>query len=325
MAASRSRRLPDLLSRVDSFLRSHVRAGEPLVVGLSGGCDSLVLLHLVVGVAGGSAVSAIHVHHGLSPNADDWLEFCQKQCAGLNVPLICRRVAVDRVSGQGIEAAARSARYEAFVDALPAGSALLLAQHRGDQAETLLFNLFRGCGLSGAAAIRPQRYHHGLRILRPLLSTARAEIECWARAHQLDWIDDESNDDRRFSRNFLRHEVMPAICQRFPAAEASLARAAGAFAEASDLLDEMAAADWLLVQHGESARMSMLRKLSTPRLKNLLRWRLRCLNWQAPVAARLEEFVRQLQKAGPDRHPELVLPTGKMRVAAGLLHWVSRG
>lgn len=323
MAASRNSLQPNLPGRVAGFLSRHVRDGQELVVALSGGCDSIVLLNLVASVAGSFPLSAVHVHHGLSPNADAWLEFCQKRCAALQIPLRCCRVAVDKDSGQGIEAAARAARYAAFVDSVPPGSALLLAQHQGDQAETVMFNLLRGCGVNGAAAIRQQRSHDGLSILRPLLTTSRKEIESWARANQLEWIDDESNDDRYFSRNFLRHEVLPGIKQRFPAAELALGRAAGAFAEAADLLDELAAQDWAAVHAGEGARLPLLRVLSKARLKNLLRWRLRQLNWQLPVATRLDEFVRQLQTAGPDRHPALILPAGTMRVAGGVLHWVS--
>lgn len=323
MVASRNNLPPDLLGRVDGFLNRHVPAGQALVVGLSGGCDSIVLLNLLVSLAPSSSVTAVHVHHGLSPNADAWLAFCQARCADLKVPLRWCHVAVDKACGQGIEAAARVARYAAFVDLVPPGSALLLAQHQGDQAETLIFNLLRGCGVNGAAAIRPQRYQNGLTVLRPLLTTSREEIESWANANQLEWIDDESNDDRYFSRNFLRHEVLPTIRQRFPAAELALGRAAEAFAEAADLLDALAEQDWQLVHVGESVRLSLLRQLTTPRLKNLLRWRLRQLNWQVPVSARLEEFVRQLQTAGPDRHPELILSSGKMRVAGGMLHWLS--
>jgi tRNA(Ile)-lysidine synthase len=167
-----------------------------------------------------------------------------------------------------------------------------------------------------------ERRFGGLRLLRPLLDISRAEIESYASAEGLAWVDDESNTDTSLTRNFLRHEALTAISQRFPAAEASLAQAASHFAEAASLLDELAVLDWLGVGDGDAARMSALRQLSLPRLKNLLRHRLRCLGWQVPVATRLEEFARQLHSAAPDRHPELVLPNGKMRVARGLLNWL---
>jgi tRNA(Ile)-lysidine synthase len=185
-----------------------------------------------------------------------------------------------------------------------------------------LFNLLRGTGVTGAAGMPVERRFGKLRLLRPLLDVSRAEIEGYATAEGLAWINDESNADTSLTRNFLRHETLTAISQRFPSAEASLVQAASHFAEAAGLLDELAAQDWQFVREKDAARMPALRQLSLPRLKNLLRYRLRCLGWQVPVAARLEEFARQLQSAAPDRHPELVLPAGKMRVARGLLDWL---
>lgn len=322
MVASRNKPLADLSGRVGAFLAGRLAPDECLCVGLSGGCDSVVLLHLLsrLGLAG--RLSAIHVHHGLSPNADSWAEFCADYCRNLDVPLSIRPVTVDRKNGLGLEAAARQARYAAFAEG--GGDCLLLAQHRGDQAETLLFNLLRGTGVTGAAAMLAERRFGDLRLLRPLLDVSRAEIEAYAQANNLAWVDDESNIDLSLSRNFLRHQGLTALSQRFPAAESSLSQAAANFAEAALLLDELAELDWDLVADGEAARLSALRSLSLPRLKNLLRHRLRQIGWRVPVAARLDEFARQLQTAGADRHPELVLPEGKMRSALGRLRWEAR-
>ncbi|MFZ2972581.1 MAG: tRNA lysidine(34) synthetase TilS [Ferribacterium limneticum] len=320
MAATRNSLSADLRKRVGAFLATRLQPDARLWVGLSGGCDSVVLLH-VLSRLGFDNLSAMHVHHGLSPNADAWAEFCAGYCERLGIPLTVRHVTVDASSGQGLEAAARDARYAVFAEC--SGDSLLLAQHRGDQAETVLFNLLRGTGVTGAAGMPVERRFGGLRLLRPLLDITRAEIESYASANSLAWITDESNTDTSLTRNFLRHEALTTISQRFPGAEASLAQAANHFAEAASLLDELALLDWQGVGDGEVARMPALRQLSLPRLKNLLRHRLRCLGWQVPVASRLEEFARQLQSAAPDRHPELVLPNGKMRVARGLLHWLS--
>lgn len=322
MAASRNSRKADLPERVGQQLAARLSGSESLCVGLSGGCDSVVLLHLLSRLPRQGRLSAIHVHHGLSPNADAWAEFCVALCASLGLPLILRRVAVDRDSGSGLEAAAREARYQAFsaVDA----DCLMLAHHRGDQAETMLFNLLRGTGVVGAAGMRPERALGSLRLLRPLLAVSRSEIESYAQAHDLRWIDDESNQDISLSRNFLRHRVLTVASQHFPAAEAALAQAAANFAEAGQLLDELAEADWLVAADHETARLDALRRLSLPRLKNLLRHHLRVLGWRAPVAARLDEFARQLHAAGPDRHPELLLPEGVMRAGRGRLHWLAQ-
>lgn len=289
-------------------------------VGLSGGCDSVVLLHALSRLVLAGPLRAIHIHHGLSANADDWADFCADYCRRLGVPLTVRRVAVDAASGQGLEAAARSARYAAFAEG--AEGSLLLAHHRGDQAETVLFNLLRGSGVAGAAAMPAERRCGQLRLLRPMLDVSRREIEAYAMAAGLSWIDDESNVDTALTRNYLRHEALVSLSQRFPGAEASLARAAANFSEAADLLDELAELDWQGVSDGEAARLSGLRQLSPARLKNLLRYRLRWLSWRVPVAARLDEFARQLHVAGPDRHPELVLPDGVMRIAGRVLHWL---
>lgn len=320
MAASRNKPLSDLPGRVGSFLAARLVPDTPLWLGLSGGCDSVVLLHLLVKQGFSGRLSAIHVHHGLSPNADAWASFCTAYCENLAVPLVIRHVAVEQKNGLGLEAAARQARYAAFADC--AAGNLLLAQHRGDQAETVLFNLLRGSGVVGAAAMPAERQFGALRLLRPLLGISRGEVEAYARANALRWVDDESNADTSLTRNFLRHETLTAVSQRFPAAESSLAQAASNFAEAVELLDDLAEMDWQFVRDGDAAQLLPLRSLSLSRLKNLLRYRLRKLGWRVPVATRLDEFCRQLQTAAPDRHPILILPEGKMRSGRGLLRWL---
>ena len=320
MVASRNRLSNNLLNRVSAFVAARTAPDEPVALGLSGGCDSVVLLHLLASLQLGPRLTAVHVHHGLSPNADHWADFCSQRCDRLNVPLQILRVSVDRQSGLGIEAAARAARYEAFAQS--GLTALFLAHHQGDQAETLLFNLLRGAGVAGAAAIAEVRQHGQSRLLRPLLAQPRLVLEDYARANNLTWIDDESNDDTTLTRNFLRHQVLTVMNQRFPAAEQNLAQASRHFAEATLLLDELAAADWQMAGDGDALHIKRLRTLSVPRIKKLLRFRLRQLAWQAPSSARLDEFVRQLISAAPDRHPELKLGAGSMRVAKGHLHWL---
>lgn len=321
MAVSRKLPQADLPDSLAAFLTTRLPRQAHLCVGLSGGCDSVSLLHALTACWPVSQISAIHVHHGLSPNADAWATFCIEFAHSLAVPLDVRRVSVDLTGGQGLEAAARQARYAEF--SRLACDALLLAQHRGDQAETVLLNLLRGAGVLGAAGMLSDRLEAGVRILRPLLGVSRAAIETYAAAQRLSWVEDESNADTRYSRNYLRHRVLPDLTARFPACEAALAGAAERFAEAQDLLDELAALDWSLAAENGSARLSVLRTLSVSRLKNLLRYRLRVLGWQPPVAARLNEFARQLLVAGPDRHPELRLPAGRMVYRHGAVHWLA--
>ena len=322
MAASRNSLRSSLPARVAAFLAARGARDVHLCVGLSGGCDSVVLLHVLAALGLGGRLRAVHVHHGLSANADRWAAFCSDYCRNLGIELLVERVEVDRHSGLGLEAAAREARYRVF--SRSAGELLLLGHQRGDQAETVLFNLLRGAGVAGAAAIPVERRQQGLRILRPLLDVSRDEIEAYARDHRLDWVDDESNCDTGLSRNFLRHRVLTVLGARFPAAERNLAQAAGHFAEADVLLGELALIDWRAAADGEALKLAKLRELSLPRLKNLLRYRLRELGWHAPAAARLQEFSRQLQTAGADRHPALDLAEGSMIAGGGVLRWVAR-
>ena len=322
MAASRNKLSNELLNRVGDFVAARTATDEPLALGLSGGCDSLVLLHLLASLGLGQRLSAIHVHHGLSPNADTWANFCAEFCARLDISLDVQSVTVNLKSGQGIEAAARQARYAAFSNC--AAPTILLAHHQGDQAETLLFNLLRGAGVAGAAGMADERRHGDIRILRPLLNVPRSALEAYAVANQLSWIEDESNTDTRFTRNFLRHDVLTVISQRFPAAEQNLAQAAGHFSEAAVLLDALAEEDWQMARDVETLNLRRLRPLGAARIKNLLRYRLRQMAWQTPVATRLDEFVRQLLSAAPDRHPELKLDKGLMRIAKGQLSWITQ-
>jgi tRNA(Ile)-lysidine synthase len=322
MAASRNSLQSSLPARVAAFLATRTTPGENICVGLSGGCDSVVLLHVLAVLGPREHLRAVHVHHGLSANADRWAAFCADYCRDLGIDLLVERVEVDRHSGLGLEAAAREARYRVFSGS--AGELLLLGHHQGDQAETLLFNLLRGAGVAGAAGIPVERRRQQLRILRPLLDVSRDEIETYARDHQLAWVDDESNRDTGLSRNFLRHRVLTVLGARFPAAERNLAQAAGHFAEADVLLGELALIDWRSAADGEALKLAMLRELSLPRLKNLLRYRLRQLGWRAPAAVRLDEFARQLQTAGADRHPALDLAEGSMIAGGGVLRWVAR-
>ncbi len=289
-------------------------------MAFSGGRDSMVLLHAAAALWP-PHLRALHVNHGLSPNADAWQAHCAQFCAALDVPLQVERVSVEAHGGLGLEAAARNARYEAFARA--GTEVLLLAHHQGDQAETVLFNIVRGAGTAGAAGIPLMRDTNGLRLMRPLLDVPPEALAAYAQAHSLVWVEDESNADGRFSRNYLRHRVMPALADRFPGVTQCLGAAAGRFAEAEALLADLAAMDWQSSADGDALPLKAAKRLSLPRLKNLLRWRLRCLGWRAPVAARMDEFVHQLGTAGPDRHPLLELAEGRMRVKQGRLFWES--
>lgn len=314
MASSRNRSPADLDSVAARAIEPHARHGARFAVGLSGGVDSVALLHALCHVRDGAelALSAIHVDHGLSGQSGQWARFCAALCAEWNVPLTVLRVDVERHSTDGLEGAARRARYDAF-----AGQPfdfLLLAHHRNDQAETLLLNLLRGAGVGGAAAMSPHAEmrlgNRRLRILRPWLDQPRAAIEDYAARHGLHWVTDESNATDQFSRNFLRTRVLPLLAERFPGGDAALARAAVRFAEAEALLDQLAQTDAMAADRDLAA--AALRQLSEERACNVLRWFLKEHGVAAPSAARLAEYARQLRQA-PDAR-SLSLPLGARRL-----------
>ncbi|ANS44406.1 tRNA lysidine(34) synthetase TilS [Serratia inhibens] len=212
-----------------------------LLVAFSGGLDSSVLLHLLVHLQRqlpDLQLRAVHVHHGLNVFADEWVAHCQRQCAAWQLPLVVQHVQVDGRQG-GIEAAARAARYSAFVATLAADEALLTAQHLDDQCETFLLALKRGSGPAGLSAMAAQASLGSNPLLRPLLGISRLQLEDYAQRHQLAWIDDDSNQDPRFDRNFLRLQVLPLLNQRWPYFAAATARSASLCAEQEQLLDEL--------------------------------------------------------------------------------------
>jgi tRNA(Ile)-lysidine synthase len=281
------------------------KAAPSLLLAFSGGVDSCVLLHALVQAKKTLDVNlqVMHVHHGLSPNADAWADFCANTCAGYQVPFACVKVQVEKGAGLGLEAAAREARYQALLAAN--ADVILLAHHQDDQAETLLLQLLRGAGLKGLSAMASQDAQRSL--LRPLLDISRLEIEAYAQAAQLTWIEDESNLDTQYDRNYCRHEVMPVLKARFPAAGATLARSASHMAEAADLLDELAQIDAQICVFEGRIDVACLSALSLPRAKNLFRWWLLSLHFLAPSKERLDDMLKQLSNAGADATIKIVL------------------
>lgn len=249
--------------------------GKRVAVGLSGGVDSVVLLHAL---SRHLPVRAVHVHHGLSPNADAWARFCRARCRSLGVPLTVRRMRVAR-AGKGLEAAAREARYAVF-RSLPV-DAIVLAHQLDDQAETVLMNLLRGAGLRGASGMPAVRRFHGKALVRPLLEVPREAIVDYAKRHGLEWIEDESNAREALTRNFLRRRIGPLLAERYPRWREALARAARHFSRAE--LDEQRLVRSFLAGQGlrapsEAKLAEMVKQLAAGRSGALIehdgaRWR----------------------------------------------------
>ncbi|PJI51036.1 MAG: tRNA lysidine(34) synthetase TilS [Pseudomonas sp.] len=316
-------------SRLLSFLLPW-RTAPGWRVAFSGGLDSTVLLHLLAQLARREALpplSAIHVHHGLQAVADGWPEHCQRFCNVLGVPLQVARVQVD--GGASLERAAREARYAAFTASLGEGDCLLTGQHRDDQAETVLFRLFRGAGVRGLSGMAASRRLGAGMLLRPLLGFDREELERYARSHGLSWVEDPSNASDDYDRNYLRNRVLPGIVQRWPSAVETITRSAAHLAEADGLLGELAQND--LISTGArneyigmqlpSLAVAALAELSEPRQRNALR------HWLAPLA-RLPDSAhwagwQDLRDAREDAEPIWRLADGELRRAHGRLWWLA--
>ncbi|APV41052.1 tRNA lysidine(34) synthetase TilS [Pseudomonas frederiksbergensis] len=301
-------------------------------IAFSGGLDSTVLLHLLVHLAKTEslpALSAIHVHHGLQAAADAWPDHCQSVCDALGVPLQVVRVQVQ--PGASIERAARDARYAAFIEATQANEVLMTAQHRDDQAETLLFRLLRGAGVRGLSGMPSERPLGRGHLLRPLLDVTRAELEAYATEHQLSWIEDPSNQDHQFSRNYLRHQVFPVLTARWPQAVATMARSAAHLSEAQGLLDELAQID---LSHASTAsdfdwlglpslELAPLEKLSDARQRNALS------HWLKPLTTLPDSDHwsgwENVRDATGDARPLWRLAAGELHRAGGRLWWLSGG
>jgi tRNA(Ile)-lysidine synthase len=276
-------------------------------VAYSGGLDSSVLLHALHACAGRlqAEIGAVHVNHGLQVHAAAWEAHCRQVCMALGVRYASLSVAAAAAPGESPEAAARAARYAALGRWLPAGHCLLTAQHRDDQAETLLLQLLRGSGVHGLAAM-PEliAFGNGLH-LRPLLDYPRSDLHAWARAGGLAWIDDPSNLDVAFDRNFLRAGVLPVLRQRWPAAASSLARSAGHCAEAADLVGQLAELDLQHVQgrHAGTLSVACLDSLPAARRRNVLRHWMRAHTGAFPPAVILAHVLRDVLASRQDAEP----------------------
>ncbi len=297
-------------------------------LGLSGGLDSMVLLYALSLLRGSSElppISAVHVHHGLHADADRWAAQCADACRRAGVPL--RVVQVSVGPGASVENAARDARYAAFEAVLEPGEVLLLAHHRDDQVETLLFRLLRGTGLRGLAGM-PLRRSLGSGILfRPLLDWSRSQLHGWAQQQGLTWIEDPANSDLRFARTALRHDILPRMRATWSMADNSLLRLAGHVGEALELLDERAEEDWRQVApppgdpwfHGWPALLTEpLLGLSSARQANLLRFWLHRHGCQMPDQRQHHELISQLA-ARHDSQPSIALDRYRLMRAGGYL------
>lgn len=309
------------IARCQSFQR--------LVVGYSGGLDSAVLLHALISCSAlASRVVAIHIHHGISPHADLWQAHCQDVCAQANILFCTQSVHFDRTSN--IEEGARDARYAAFHAFLKEGDCLLLGHHLDDQAETVLLQLFRGAGVDGLSGMSAFRAFGAHFLARPLLSVSRQQLQHYALAHHLSWVDDDSNVCTDYSRNYVRQQIMPLIRARWPGAPANLAQTALHCQQAQKNLHDLACHDYPYLRHqGERTLMStnlacldvtILKNISPSRMINVVRAWIKENNLQVPSAAIVQRILDEVVMSREDAQPVVCWPKGQVRRYRGYLY-----
>ncbi|PXW90843.1 tRNA(Ile)-lysidine synthase [Nitrosomonas sp. Nm84] len=327
MAHIRKSKSNSLVCDTQKVLLAHIKQGSHLTIALSGGIDSIVLLHVLVTLSKQMqfTLSAVHVNHGISRNAVLWSRFCCDLCNAYGISIHVAYIHISKESGISLEAVARDERYRIFNHVQ--ADYVVLAQHLDDQAETLLLQLFRGAGIKGLSAmpvVRKQSSDNAPQILRPLLEVSRSRIESYARQNKLNWINDESNDSITFDRNFLRHDILPVLRERYPNYPQTLLRTSRHLSEASLLLDELAVMDSEHCLVSGRLQIDGLRQLSFPRAKNLFRYTLLQQGASLPSTVKLEETLHQLLSLSSDNQFHISFGNTEIRCYQGAVYILSR-
>jgi len=283
-------------------------AKKKVWIAYSGGVDSHVLLHLLASASSEQAiqVNAIHIDHGLQPHSVQWVKHCANTAEALNVHFVSISVRVENIDSLGMEAAAREARYKALEQYLSDDDILLTAQHQEDQAETLLLQLLRGAGPKGLSAMASEFMLGDVDVFRPLINQSQNDILDYAQQHNLHWIEDPSNADTRWSRNYLRHSLWPVITERWPSSAKTLSRSAEHCAEASELLDDLAQQDLdslTTLTAASALPIDELLALSKARRNNLLRFFIHSQKLPAPSTINLQRIIDEVCLAKQDSEP----------------------
>ena len=308
--------------RFDAVVDRLSLANHRVVVAFSGGLDSTLLLHALHRSAAIESLAAIHVEHGLHEDSADWSAHCASVAKSLDIDFVTCKLDLKLESGQSLESIAREARYAALVDAIGPGDIVLTAHHADDQLETVLMRLLRGTGVRGLTAIHAVRPFGAGRLARPLLDFTRAEIAAEATRLSLEWLEDPSNADTRFDRNFIRARILPALQERWPQGGVTASRLARQMAEAESVLGEVAAADLAPAGGSERIPVDLLAALSEPRLNNALRHAVREQELPVPNAIQLAELRRALV-AREDSEVVVCWPGAEARIYRHKLYLLS--
>jgi tRNA(Ile)-lysidine synthase len=299
------------MSNIESALLAFFNnsSDKTIVVAYSGGVDSQVLLAALSTLKRQQQLTnpilVCHVNHGLSANAAPWQQFAIEQCQQFSLPLTIHSLALKKLPQQSLEAIARDARYQCLVEASVEPAFIVTGHHLNDQTETFLLALKRGAGLKGLSAMAQQTSLAQHSLVRPLLGISRADIVAYAKQHELVWIEDESNEDQAFDRNFIRHTITPELTKRWPSFNKTLSRSVGHCQDAQLLMDEIAAEDFDKVQFADEILLiPALLNLSTLRFNNVLRFFLAKHGKLMPSSAQLRQITQQLH-AGSDKNPSV--------------------
>lgn len=277
---------------------------KKFLVAYSGGLDSHVLLHIISRLSD-YQVRAIHVHHGLQEEADSWVCHCQNICDTLDISLVVKYLSLNVGRGESLEDVARNGRYQVLKQILKSDEILITAHHQNDQAETLLLQLFRGAGVQGLASM-PEIHDFGVsKHARPILDQSRADLEIYAQEYNLDFIEDPSNKDTRFDRNFLRQELFPQLRVRWKGIDKTLSRVARIQGETKKILDELAKQDLKLCEQDKENTLSIqsLLQLSYPRQKLVIRYWVMKSGFSYPSEKKLEHIFSDVINAKEDAQP----------------------
>ena len=305
---------------VESVLNSLTKLNDVnrYLVAFSGGIDSYVLLHVLASQRhqlNDADLQAVHINHALNINSDQWATRCQAMCEQLKVGFVGIDVDATPRPGESPEARARTVRYEAISRLIRPGDCLLTAHHQDDQVETLLLQLMRGSGPKGLSAMpEVSTFNSGL-IARPLINVRREAIQAYAVKHQLKWIDDDSNRDIKFDRNFIRHEIIPKLQQRWPSLSQTVSRSARYCAEATEILESSArkAIEKITPYGGEALPITALQQYSIAEQKNILRYWFQLRGLKTPSSSQLDQVIGQVMTAAVDATPRLTWEGSEVR------------
>ncbi|KJY82324.1 tRNA(Ile)-lysidine synthetase [Vibrio galatheae] len=313
-----------LQNTFNSVLEKHVHRDGQVILGFSGGLDSRVMLELMAHYCQPKNIAclAVHIHHGLSPNADRWAEQCQRWCQQLGVECVVEKVELD-TQGHSLEESARQARYGALSKYLHPKDLLLTGQHADDQMETFFLALKRGSGPKGLSSMAQAMPFGDAMLVRPFLTVSRQQIENYGRAKQLEWVEDESNLDQRFERNFVRHSITPVLIERWPHLHQSIQRSAELCAEQEQLLDELLADKYQACFAGDGGlEITMLEALTDRVRRRLIRMWLDESDLRMPSREQLNNIWHEVARAQPDANPKLTLESAQIRRYAHKLYIV---